>query len=147
MSYEKQTWVTGEVITAEKLNHIEDGIESNCSSGFEPYDADGFFKGSTGLIDGSIASGIMMNKPYVFKTSIPEDVGSSYYFRLEASHEPPLSLGVFDSLYSGTIDGDVATLVFFPESEIALSMGDADIHYAYNGTDYETEGGGDHDVH
>lgn len=29
MSYEKQTWVTGEVITAEKLNHIEGGVEAN----------------------------------------------------------------------------------------------------------------------
>ena len=28
MSYEKQTWTTGDVITAEKLNHLEDGIES-----------------------------------------------------------------------------------------------------------------------
>ena len=27
MSY-KKTWVNGEVITAEKLNHIEDGTES-----------------------------------------------------------------------------------------------------------------------
>lgn len=27
-SYEKQTWTTGDVITAEKLNHIEEGIES-----------------------------------------------------------------------------------------------------------------------
>lgn len=27
MSYEKQTWQTGDIITAEKLNHIEDGIE------------------------------------------------------------------------------------------------------------------------
>lgn len=26
MSYEKQTWETGQVITAEKLNHMEDGI-------------------------------------------------------------------------------------------------------------------------
>ena len=26
MAYEKQTWTTGEVITANKLNHIEDGI-------------------------------------------------------------------------------------------------------------------------
>jgi len=26
MAYEKQTWTTGEVITEEKLNHIEDGI-------------------------------------------------------------------------------------------------------------------------
>lgn len=28
MSYEKQTWTTGDIITAEKLNHIENGIES-----------------------------------------------------------------------------------------------------------------------
>lgn len=28
MSYEKQTWVTGETITAEKLNHMEGGIEA-----------------------------------------------------------------------------------------------------------------------
>ena len=26
MAYEKQTWTTGDIITAEKLNHIEDGI-------------------------------------------------------------------------------------------------------------------------
>lgn len=29
MSYNKQTWATGETITAEKLNHIEDGIADN----------------------------------------------------------------------------------------------------------------------
>ena len=28
MGYEKQTWATGDVITAEKLNHIEDGIKN-----------------------------------------------------------------------------------------------------------------------
>lgn len=28
MSYDKQTWVSGEVITATKLNHIEDGLEN-----------------------------------------------------------------------------------------------------------------------
>lgn len=26
MSYEKQTWVTGDIITADKMNHMEDGI-------------------------------------------------------------------------------------------------------------------------
>ena len=26
MSYEKHTWETGEVITADKLNHMEEGI-------------------------------------------------------------------------------------------------------------------------
>ena len=29
MSYEKQIWVNGETITANKLNHIEDGIENS----------------------------------------------------------------------------------------------------------------------
>ena len=29
MSYTKQTWQTGDVITAEKLNHMEDGIGSD----------------------------------------------------------------------------------------------------------------------
>ena len=29
MSYEKQTWQTGDIITAVKLNHIEDGIGEN----------------------------------------------------------------------------------------------------------------------
>lgn len=29
MAYEKQTWVTGDTITASKLNHMEDGISSN----------------------------------------------------------------------------------------------------------------------
>lgn len=33
MSYEKQTWVTGETITAEKLNHMEVGIKASSSDG------------------------------------------------------------------------------------------------------------------
>lgn len=27
MAYEKQTWECGDTVTAEKLNHIEEGIE------------------------------------------------------------------------------------------------------------------------
>lgn len=34
MAYEKQTWTTGEVITKEKLNHMEDGI-ANSGGGSE----------------------------------------------------------------------------------------------------------------
>ena len=33
MAYEKQTWQNGDTITAEKLNHMEDGIEN--SSGYK----------------------------------------------------------------------------------------------------------------
>lgn len=36
MSYEKQNWATGDVITAEKLNHMEDGIEDS-GAGTENY--------------------------------------------------------------------------------------------------------------
>ena len=32
MAYEKQTWACGEVVTADKLNHMEDGI-ANASEG------------------------------------------------------------------------------------------------------------------
>lgn len=33
MSYEKQTWTTGDTITAEKLNHMEDGINASAGGG------------------------------------------------------------------------------------------------------------------
>ena len=33
MSYEKQTWECGDIITAEKMNHIEDGIEEASQGG------------------------------------------------------------------------------------------------------------------
>ena len=32
MAYSKQTWVTGDTITAEKLNHMEDGIDAGGSN-------------------------------------------------------------------------------------------------------------------
>lgn len=40
MSYEKQTWVCGETITADKLNHIEEGIENCCGSADLGYECD-----------------------------------------------------------------------------------------------------------
>lgn len=38
MSYETHTWESGETITAEKLNHIEDGIAECCSGGDVGYE-------------------------------------------------------------------------------------------------------------
>ena len=37
MSYEKQTWETGDIISASKLNHMEDGIGNN-SLPYEPFE-------------------------------------------------------------------------------------------------------------
>ena len=36
MSYQKHTWETGELITADKLNHMEDGIEGGGSAELHP---------------------------------------------------------------------------------------------------------------
>ena len=38
MAYEKQTWTNGDIITAEKLNHMEDGIENASDSGGGNYE-------------------------------------------------------------------------------------------------------------
>ena len=35
MSYEKQTWANGDTITAEKLNHMESGIEDSSGGGYD----------------------------------------------------------------------------------------------------------------
>lgn len=32
MSYEKQTWETGDIVTSAKLDHMEDGIAKGCGS-------------------------------------------------------------------------------------------------------------------
>lgn len=40
MSYEKQTWQTGDVITANKMNHMEDGI-ADAGGGGQPLEITG----------------------------------------------------------------------------------------------------------
>ncbi len=39
MAYEKQNWQTGDIITAEKMNYIEDGIETNSNFNLEVLEA------------------------------------------------------------------------------------------------------------
>lgn len=53
MSYEKHTWETGETITAEKLNHIEDGVA----------ESEGGVVLITGTSDGS-EEGVVLNASY-----------------------------------------------------------------------------------
>lgn len=57
MAYKKQTWANGDVITAEKLNHIEEGIE-NGDNGYECIEArEKLFEGSVST-SGDSALGI-----------------------------------------------------------------------------------------
>lgn len=37
MSYIKQTWVDGDIVTAEKMNHIEDGVANSDTKGNSTY--------------------------------------------------------------------------------------------------------------
>lgn len=50
MAYTKQTWSTGDTITADKLNHIEDGIDA---AGIAPAPA----SSGTPAMDGTAARG------------------------------------------------------------------------------------------
>lgn len=66
MAYEKQTWVCGETITADKLNHIEDGLENCCGSsgGSEPL----IVRFTNTAPPPSSGSGDVDNVPYYDKT-------------------------------------------------------------------------------
>ena len=57
MAYSKQTWVTGDVITAEKLNHMEDGIASSDDYDLE-LDFNFYNDAETGLISNATGEGI-----------------------------------------------------------------------------------------
>ena len=66
MAYEKQTWTTGEVITQEKLNHMEDGIaNAGGDAGYECVEE------STVLFDDEVTTG--GDSPYGKEGSISYD--------------------------------------------------------------------------
>ena len=71
MAYEKQTWVTGEVITKEKLNHMEDGIaDAGTSSSQEVIEICGDVKGAIYMISSDahfarINGGCGLDKPLI----------------------------------------------------------------------------------
>ena len=105
MSYEKQTWKTGDIVTAEKLNNIEEGISS----------IDSFFpwKGKIVSIMGDsistfsgyipIADGHNLNHRAFYPTSGVTDVTKTWWYSLIT--ELGAKLGVNDS-WSGSYVGN-----------------------------------------
>ena len=100
MAYEKHTWQTGEVITAEKLNNLEDGIAQGGSDGFFTFKItvtkDG--ESSTPIFtkNASFAEikAAMLAGKVVIATIISEDSGvMTTYETYFPDYEPPLTGG------------------------------------------------------
>lgn len=56
MAYDKQTWANGDVITAAKLNHMEDGIEDGNDTDVEIYVDGTALVINTSLVNGNEVS-------------------------------------------------------------------------------------------
>ena len=87
MAYEKQTWATGDTITAQKLNHMEDGI----AAGGDDYDLElnfNFYNDSeTGLVSSCDGEGVGASF-----TALCDKILSG----------EPLKVKIIDCTYTGT---------------------------------------------
>lgn len=102
MSYERQTWSTGETITANKLNHMEDGIAGGGSGGVlvvhKVYDE------TTDEVTLDKTYSEIRNAPFVVCKNSPEDIDP------ETQELYPLILsgtGVEDGKYFVTFQDDL----------------------------------------
>ena len=67
MAYEKQTWTCGDTITADKLNHIEDGIANGWGDTLVvTLDSDGYTDKTVKEINDAFNTGqrVVIMKPY-----------------------------------------------------------------------------------
>ena len=74
MSYTKQTWATGDIVTADKLNHIEDGIAGGGSAPLVCYNDDNL--GHLNVTFGAIVEAVDAGQPVVYYSNY--HVGDEY---------------------------------------------------------------------
>lgn len=92
MAYEKHTWETGKVITAEKLNNIENGIRhpeiiklgTGSGSGWISDNDYYHYSGSISVSEGQIAS-LVGDKTIL---SIEADLAGSIYYVINGNRNP-----------------------------------------------------------
>ena len=141
MSYVKQTWSDGDVITEEKLNHIEDGIESASEAGATVVHA---------YTDWATWADTTHTKPTVSNLNLPEPT------------DPDFSWDISDTDYyiSFYKDQNMTQLFTYPEltniantgAQIVLHCrgvvsGESDYLSIANVTCYVVDGKGYNDVH
>ena len=89
MAYEKQTWVTGEVVTSQKMNHIEAGIEAAAQSGggglANAFNFSGLIDESDGSISGSGIDEMLEDIPEVIY--MDEDGDKIYMYLVSESSD------------------------------------------------------------
>ena len=110
MAYEKTNWSSGDVITAEKLNHMEDGITSvDTGVKFAIIECDGYYKPlvTLGAIRAIISAGMIPYGRYVY------DSGQINWFPcnsfLDAGIDNPATISMNGSLFQSTSGTDDAT--------------------------------------
>lgn len=106
MEYEKQTWVTGNRITAEKLNHMEDGIES-ANSGSTPFVIRSSTKYENALTvqRGSFNELASYFDPDSLELIEPLDVA---YIKIDATHNDGYLQMTLERARAVKVDGEIA---------------------------------------
>lgn len=156
MAYDKQTWVSGEVITAVKLNHMEDGIANAGGGSIEAYDFDQAINAEERYLYGDPITYLSENTPAMLKTF---KLGGSALQYLNLSAEPWSFDGEFQpvekdgGVWSGmTFDGDIMQIVIRDGIEVIIRHMNAgtETHFGYDSATNRwlpTGGGGDPGVH
>ena len=134
MAYTKQTWNTGDTITAEKLNHMEDGIGNSGSASLDGGIPDFFYGLSPveaiqcGTSLKSMMHGQNDYKPVLFvnPSSLTYYVGTLEYFipflKTPLDEESPFSLNTETKVLSIDIGfGPALKLSFFPLNSTSSS--------------------------
>lgn len=114
MAYTKQTWETGEVITAEKLNHIEDGIVEGNNQGYE-YSIE-----SQEIINESVTVSSTPNSYYAVLFSYNELIDADSIIVTFDGQQYELSKTVSgnSNYYGGSYIGDFSQNPFMIESSL-----------------------------
>lgn len=108
MAYEKQTWTTGEVITQEKLNHMEDGIEDAYELPTVSASDNGKF---LGVVDGvwSVVNGGGGDTGYECTETVTELFNETVTTAKPAEEAPSAQANL---AYSESITADTLTITF-----------------------------------
>lgn len=137
MSYEKQTWVTGDVITAVKLNHMEEGIEASSSDEFIPiftirYDTTGKVTATCDKTYEEVLAAIIANKCFRGKVIIDGRQGLEEYYYLSSRFSEPDSGDnfAFDQFTVDTSDNKVDVITITRNRIGYLSNGTIEYEYA-----------------